>query len=1065
MAIEQVVLVEAEKVVAERSWFQGLSSIVSTLYTTASTIWKSGYEAAHVPDYQGLSASEALKLYNAAHRMPRANNAAKASIWNLFQPPTQDTSMDPPQITELWSVICRSLMSWPVAQDKYAATLSLVSRNQRVDYSQLAQFVAKRWGNLADLADHTHAVAGEDFHPLRTVASRASDRFQKNYGSATIVLGVGLVAFQAWRWRWAMGKVFTFTMPAARFAGRRLFSCSSQPTTVEEAAAHIASIPGYYWPAQFAGALTGFVGFFAVYSAVLWGNAFIEEVAKICICRVSNKHVAAGILGAMDVGARITEGATYNGPLALICHLYLQYRLHLHFMDCSDSVISRTNRHALYNGLVAPILGFGVQSTGEVIPPGHQRANEITPRNLRQMGDACKAAGAYVTKSVSASIDCLQHVHWLLNRVADAIRALPPVPTYTSLLSASAACLAIGTFLHLYPVTPKAEPPTNPDGQSRAVKMPKEKADLNDFDHRTAALEVSGMVQQGKKVWVTPDTYMDHPGTGVWVTSVCTTMCDVSPIAPGNKILTSGDAPVCTADRSRGYQCLLPLVNRLAVYSFASCYCNLVNCFSNRMAGVPARYKAAYDADPTGATYYNERNLVRRNWQVAIPALDVYSKVYTGLVARKEVCKLDLNEWLKRYPSKMGQTILANWLTRDVPRTVMKAMVKFEKNVARDPDFGKPKFAGIMALDDKKHVRGISIPALEARAEVGPSCHYASKAWAVNRSGRMLYAVGTVEWQRADWWDAAQVADDLMFAAYAGDNILFAIGPASDRRALCVDIKRMDMHVDPLAGGRSAIGWLTLLGEQIAADFFEKTVNPKYKVHVASATLEAEIEGTQPSGAGHTTLNNSQGVDVPIHALEQHDLNISDDDLEVVVRGCFSHFGFVITYDCVHLNERPLDVEFLQQRFYLALDGATTRRVPGNRIGRILARTFWTDKPLNLNKKKGFLRGVALGLEKSNRHVPIINDLLHRILELTSSVAAYYDEDTMKKLRWKAETDFEPIAFNEHPGSEQEIADHIGRPVTEIQELRAHIRTMPLFGFLNTPSTQDLVEAFLDWDL
>jgi hypothetical protein len=104
-------------------------------------------------------------------------------------------------------------------------------------------------------------------------------------------------------------------------------------------------------------------------------------------------------------------------------------------------------------------------------------------------------------------------------------------------------------------------------------------------------------------------------------------------------------------------------------------------------------------------------------------------------------------------------------------------------------------------------------------------------------------------------------------------------------------------------------------------------------------------------------------------------------------------------------------------------------------------------------------------LEKSNRHVPIINDLLHRILELTSSVAAYYDEDTMKKLRWKAETDFEPIAFNEHPGSEQEIADHIGRPVTEIQELRAHIRTMPLFGFLNTPSTQDLVEAFLDWDL
>jgi len=991
----------------------GLPSLTSSIYNAVSWVgstlskawgagWRDGYDAAAEDAYKDLTADEALALYlsQAGRSQP-----ALASVSSFFgMTPRQNTAEDPDQIRDLWSVICRQFGKWPVTADVYAAKLSLISKGQKVDYNNLCAFVGNRWGNLSDLCETNVAITEEDFNPVWRLASKEASMYARNYPFLDwrLLASVGTL-LKLWR----LMKAPTFKRLLGRLAGCfKLFHAACRLSRAGNHAA-AASVLRSLRPA-----ITAFMpyGMLALAAAAsMWVMAFAEEAVKSAAERFGlSKSTTACIMGSLDVAARVGEGYSYPSAYALAGHFVWQTTVHKWFMS-QPTVGARTARHWGYNVFLAPLIGALLVAAGCIMPPKAPSTTPSVEVAASVLGDGPLA------KVLAFANVCVHAIGW-------AVRDAAPAPSDDS--------------------TPEVA--------------------SGDFEARAAILTQEGRVRQGKRTWVSVERYMAAPEANVFVASVCTRNCELPEVAPGNSVVTTGEMPRCRVEESRGYQCLFPITNRLAVYSFASCYCNLLNCFCNRMAGVPARYKDAHEA----GEYFAERSKVRERWRRFRAVHDVQRKVYRGLVVRRCAVRLDTDEWLKRYPAGQRLRIRDKWMTRAKVRRIFKAMVKFEKNVARDPQNTKVDFDGLMANDSSKHVRGISIPEDEARASVGPACHYGSKRWAEVRSGRILYAVGTVEWQRAEWFHAALTSPEL-FAAYAGDNILLVCGPISARVCACVDIKRMDMHVDPEAGGDASIRWLRRLGEADAVSHFLRTQDPQYRIFSGSSVLSAKIMGTQPSGAGNTTLNNSLQVDELVHAIEEA-LSLGEEgglgSLEALVRRVASEFGFNITYDQPPVNKR-LNVEFLQQRFYLAIINGATTRAPGNRIGRILGRTFWTCMALNEKKKLGFLRGIALGLRVVNNHVPVINDLMNRILELTEGHRPYYDEDAIKRRRWQEEADFKPFPYEEHPESVAEIADCIGRPASELVALRQHLRNIPLYGFLNPKELEPLVESLLDWDL
>lgn len=185
-------------------------------------------------------------------------------------------------------------------------------------------------------------------------------------------------------------------------------------------------------------------------------------------------------------------------------------------------------------------------------------------------------------------------------------------------------------------------------------------------------------------------------------------------------------------------------------------------------------------------------------------------------------------------------------------------------------------------------------------------------------------------------------------------------------------------------------------------------------------------------------------------------------------KGFYEHcarLGLLPTGSDVDALERPLDVEYLQQRFYLAIADGVVTRMPGNRIARILFRTFWTREVLRPAKAKGLARGMCLSLRLQNSHVPLVNDLIERILFLTEGAKVYYDADWISRIRSGSITvSQDRVAYQEHPMSVQEIADHIGATVQELWALRYEIAGISFGELFGSHETAGVVTKLMAWD-
>lgn len=502
----------------------------------------------------------------------------------------------------------------------------------------------------------------------------------------------------------------------------------------------------------------------------------------------------------------------------------------------------------------------------------------------------------------------------------------------------------------------------------------------------------------------------------------------------------------CEAALCQGYAPLFRVKHKTIVYTFATCLDCTLNCILNRMAGTPARYQDC--ADPRGELLAAEQAF--DDFASGQPSRDYQDgplRAITNVRLKSE------EQWLAKYPRGLRRQIVAagrlNW---EEPVRSYKVMVKVEKNTAQGAD----RFDGFNLLDADKHCRGISVPPYCFRLALGPGVDFVTKAFASERRGSVFYTASSTERDRALWFDWALDSDDWK-VAFNGDNFVFV------RRGEAVgcDLKRMDMHVHK-AALKIFPKMLRRFDFEDEAALLEADRVKSYRVRVRGALLKARIKNTQPSGRGDTSGSNSAIVDILIHAcLEAWKPGQALAD--VVYSECW-RLGFLVTIDVVDMRLRPLDLDFLQQRMYLALDGQRTIRAPGNKIGRVLLRTFWTRDRLNKRKYLGLLRGIACSLEKQNRHVPILNDLFSTILERTKGVTPYLDRDWVAKIRYVKPT--LGRHFEEHPAAVAELAEHLGVTNACVQRMRVEMRNCNLGANLCIGAEfAVLLDALAAWDL
>jgi hypothetical protein len=263
------------------------------------------------------------------------------------------------------------------------------------------------------------------------------------------------------------------------------------------------------------------------------------------------------------------------------------------------------------------------------------------------------------------------------------------------------------------------------------------------------------------------------------------------------------------------------------------------------------------------------------------------------------------------------------------------------------------------------------------------------------------------------------------------------------------------------------------LGQHQLAHDLENSLWKKISSKHGGNKTRARVRGTQPSGRGDTTLSNSfvvgNGCVVIAHRATDKVR------LEAVIYNVFWNMGFLVETTTLPPQSHPLEVEYLQERYYKTAESHV--RMPGNRIGRILLRTFWTKDRLSDVKSLRLMRGIALSLYAKNAHVPISNDLLWAIIEQTQGVSAHLDRERVQNIRWQYEGEIPvwanrvivrkagfPEAYTEHPDTESELAEVLNVTVGQIRLLRTQCKTVRM-GSLLGAGCDDILLKLAAWDL
>lgn len=503
-------------------------------------------------------------------------------------------------------------------------------------------------------------------------------------------------------------------------------------------------------------------------------------------------------------------------------------------------------------------------------------------------------------------------------------------------------------------------------------------------------------------------------------------------VRPGAMLVVRPDRVPVDCRPGQGFHLAGPYVSSHTVFCFRSCMHNMLAAATSRMAGVPKVFQGIGDH----STYLATEARVDAHILATFPSsYEPISRAFAP-IARPT---LTHSEWCDRFPRHKSDALFSSWTERSLyPVLDYDSFVKKEKSVATETEqawFALAPDGVVPPCPLKLDPRGISVPEEEVRVVTGPWCHWLNASMHEGFMAHIHYVPGDTPLTLSVWLERAIAAVSGGHWPYAvavqGDDSLILILVEGVLMYLSSDFSRYDMS-QRVAHFRCTWDLIERMGLS-CPDPVRNIIQCQQGIigrgrvyHLGAGYLR--IRGTMASGDGVTiTFNSLILIQAVVSFLESRaGLSGFSDHM--------ARLGFAVTYATGRLYDAPLAMDFLQSRFWLCSDGS--RRL-GPKPGRILSRFFWIPKKFNSERKyRRAASEMAFGLLFVAAHVPLINDICLRVLELEPVTRSYWALEGPAELRsWRTGD-----GIGEHPDSLYEMAMFYNVPITSLLELRSRCR-------------------------
>jgi len=495
--------------------------------------------------------------------------------------------------------------------------------------------------------------------------------------------------------------------------------------------------------------------------------------------------------------------------------------------------------------------------------------------------------------------------------------------------------------------------------------------------------------------------------------TVCVRQLRIKQLRPDAKMRVREAVLAQECRAGQGYHIAGPYLICIQVYCFRGCVHNILAAATSRMAGIPKCFSCPFE-------YEVQSPKVDRKIEESFGAVqqEIVSNFRKPLVVM-----LDQAEWVKRFPAGKAAALMKSWLEIRSFCMEYKSFIKKEKSLLTEAEEdalidtdGTADPTVLVKLDP----RGISVPSEEVRVQTGPWCNMLNRGLHAGFAGAIRYVPGDTPDELSAWFTEACVRVSAGAQEYAlavqGDDSLLIWRRNGETRFFASDFSRYDMsqRVAHFSATWKLISHLGLPPPD------PKTINiimnqqgligdgKRYCFPFGSMT----VAGTMASGDGVTISFNSLILVQAVVSYIRSGLTSFDEF-------CAS-IGFSATYQEGPIYRNRLAVDFLQSRPWLTSDGG---RIFAPKPGRILARFFWI--PRSYNKQHKYMKEaaqLAYGLLQCANHVPIINDICRRVLELQPATSSSWAEEGPEELRsWR-----KGGKHDEHPDTEEEMSEFYG---------------------------------------
>lgn len=547
-----------------------------------------------------------------------------------------------------------------------------------------------------------------------------------------------------------------------------------------------------------------------------------------------------------------------------------------------------------------------------------------------------------------------------------------PNPIYKYVIWAATAVLF---GLAVRPLT-RAAPPTDTIALIQTIPYRVQNASLYEIFVRIFRATIRAVLQLARP----EPTYITYPGH-LAVVDVCVHPRPLQPMHASATVLVP---PVTLGNCVPQLGCVLAGIG-LARYRpsvYRSCACNEYYAVRNR--GVLDR------GDDTLTEEFWEWAY---RYEVEHPTIVDPHRPSKG---HTHVKPLSFQTWISRFPAakraKVQRAYDNSGKTMVTPRLASsKSFVKKETAVTHFASEDKPQLSDPRLIQGKDDLYNIS----QGTWTVAFSKHVA-RCWnstiSAHRQHNFFYASGTNSNAVGHWFDESYKAAKQIAATIPGSRIV----------ALEDDMNRFDAtNGRPSLEFRLNIYRLHAVPRRAIVSFLDGMVTRGRTAHHIRYRVDATINsGQADTSVGNTIANKTVHHAVFVVTTEFSCMAILGDDNAafLVVPADVSDamiLGTLLTVagklagyrpEPVLLSD-PRDMEFCSSRFWPSSIGT----ILGPKIGRVMAKTFWSLRAMTHEENMAHVRGIALGMLPDTAHIPVLRVLMPRLIALTSNVEAKFD--------------------------------------------------------------------------